>query len=242
MAEKPFKLEVEYFGPKVSKMLDKLEDAVGLTLSLGPYVKIGIRDLRPHSSFNTTVGLLQQLPGRRPPAFKIPLEGGDGSLCLVPMSAEFFGWRYITINGHMPPPGVDARNAAINAGVPLALPGYDARRNIFLRFPEQAATAIPQATVVPVSTTEQAAPQATSTPAPPLEAIVPSSPDYGIGSSVSGSSEAAPLSGVLGRQPPMFPRQLCKHGRPRLILPIDASKRLRAEQPSALETLLASTQ
>ena len=70
MAEKPFKLEIEYFGVKVSKKLDKLEDAVGLTLSLGPFVKVGIRDMRLHSSFHTTVSLYQHDPERRLPRFK----------------------------------------------------------------------------------------------------------------------------------------------------------------------------
>ena len=69
MAQKPYKIEIEYFGMKVAKQLDKLEDAVGLTLSLGPFAKVGIRDMSPHSTFHTTVGMHQQLPGRRPPLF-----------------------------------------------------------------------------------------------------------------------------------------------------------------------------
>ena len=154
MAENPYKIEIEYFGLKVTKQLDKLEDAIGMTLSLGPFVKVSIRDLRPHSTYHTTVGLHQQLPGKRAPPFRIPLEDGDGSFSLVPISMEHFGWRYITVNGHMPPPGVDARNTVIDSSVPLAVPGYDARRNIFLRLPGQAATKPAQPIVVPVSTAE----------------------------------------------------------------------------------------
>ena len=74
--------------------------------------------MSPHSTFHTTVGMHQQLPEKRPPPFQIPLEGGDGILSLVPISMEFFGLRYITVNGHMPFPGVDARNIAIDASVP----------------------------------------------------------------------------------------------------------------------------
>ena len=142
----------------------------------------------------------------------------------------------------MPPPGVNARNTAIDASVPLAVPGYDARRNIFLRLPEQAATKLAQPTVVPVSAAEQAAPQATSAPAAIMEASVPGIPDSGIGSSVSGSSDAASPAGILGRPPPIFQRQMCKCGRPRLVVPYDANKRLRVEQPSELAANLASTE
>ena len=124
MAEKPFKLEIEYFGLKVAKKLDKLEDAVGLTLSLEPFVKVGIRDMSPHSTFHNTVGMHQQLPWKRPPPFQIYFKGDDGSLSLVPISMDLFGGRYITVNWHMPPPGVDARNTAIDASVPLAVPGW----------------------------------------------------------------------------------------------------------------------
>ena len=159
MAQKPYKIEIEYFHMKVAKQLDKLENAVGLTLSLGPFVKVGIRDMSPHSTFHTTVGMHQQLPGKRPPPFRIPLEGGDGSLSLVPISLELFGWRYITVNGHMPPPGVEARTTAIDASVPLAVPGYDAHQNIFMRLPKQDATKPAQPSVVPVSTAQQAAPK-----------------------------------------------------------------------------------
>ena len=242
MADKPYKIEIEYFGLKVSKQLDKLEDAIGQTLSLGPFVKVGIRDMRPHSAFHTTVGLHQQLPGRRTPPFRIPLEGGDGSLSLVPISMELFGWRYITVNGHMPPPGVEARNAAIDAGVPSAVPGYDARRNIILRLPEQAATEPPQPVLVRAPMAEQAAPQATPPLAAPMEESVPGSPDSGIGGSVSGSSETAPLDNIQGRQPSFSQRQLCKRGRPRLIIPFEANKRPRIEQTSDLAALLASTE
>ena len=227
---------------KVAKQLDKLEDAVGLTLSLGPFVKVGIRDMSPHSTFHSTVGMHQQLPGKLPPPFQIPLKGYDGSLSIVPISMEHFGWRYITVNGHMPPSGVNVRNTAIDASVPLAVPGYDACRNIFLRLPEEAATKPAQPTVVPVSAAEQAASQATSAPAAIMEASVPGSPDSGIGSSVSGSSDAAPSAGILGRPPPIVQRQMCKRGLPRLIVPYDANKRLRVEQPSKLAALLASTE
>ena len=241
MAQKLYKIEIEYFGMKVAKQLDKLDNAVGLTLSLGPFVKVKIRDMSPHSTFHTTVGMHQQLFGKRPPLFQIPLEGGDGSLSLVPISMELFGWLYITVNGHMPPPGVDARNTTIDASMPLAVPGYDARRNIFLRLPEQAATKPAQPTVMPVSAAEQAAPQATSAPAAIMEVSVAGSPDSGIGSSVLGSSEAAPPANILGRPPPIFQRQMCKRGRPRLILPFDANKRSRVEQHLELAALLNST-
>ena len=62
-----------------------------------------------------------------------------------------------------------------------------------------------------------------------MEANVPGSLDSGLGSSVSGSSDAAPPAGILGRPPPIFQREMCKRGRPRLIMPSDINKRLRAE-------------
>ena len=124
----------------------------------------------------------------------------------------------------------------------VIVPGYDALRNIVLRLPEQAVTRPPQPTVVPVSAAEQAAPQATSAPAAIMETSVPGSPDSGIGSSLSGSSDAAPPGGILGRPPPIFQRQVCKRGQPRLIIPFDVNKRSRVEQPSELAALLNSTE
>ena len=82
MAQKPFKLEIDYFGFKVSKELESLEDALGVTLSLGPFVKIGIRDLRLDATYHTTVGIHQQDQGKPRPPFRIPLDGGDGNLVL----------------------------------------------------------------------------------------------------------------------------------------------------------------
>ena len=54
---KPYKLEIEYFGLKFNKDLEKLEDILGMTLSLGPFVKVGVRDLRPQTTYHTTVGI-----------------------------------------------------------------------------------------------------------------------------------------------------------------------------------------
>ena len=96
---KPYKLEIEYFGLKFSKDLEKLEDILGMTLSLGPFVKVGVRDLRPQATYHTTVGIHQQVPGDPRPPFQIPLDGADGTLSLVPISMEVFGWRRITVNG-----------------------------------------------------------------------------------------------------------------------------------------------
>ena len=47
MAEKPYKIEIDYFGLKVTKQLDKLEDAIGMTLSLGPFVKVVLETCAP---------------------------------------------------------------------------------------------------------------------------------------------------------------------------------------------------
>ena len=48
MAHKPYKIEIEYFGMKVAKQLAKVMDAVGLTLSLGLFVNVGIRNMSSH--------------------------------------------------------------------------------------------------------------------------------------------------------------------------------------------------
>ena len=95
---------------------------------------------------------------------------------------------------------------------------------------------------MPVSAAEQAATQATSARAAIMEASVPGSPDSAIESSVSGSSDAAPPANILGRPSPIFQRQMCKRGRPQLIVPYDANKRFRVEQLSELAALLASTE
>ena len=97
MATKLFKLEVEYFGVKVHKDLEKLEDVVRITLSLGPYVKFGIRDTT-NASIHTKVALYQPSNGSRLPPFSMPIGGGDGSLLLVPVSTANIDWRHIILN------------------------------------------------------------------------------------------------------------------------------------------------
>ena len=76
---KPYKLEIEFFGLKFSKKLEKLEDVLGMTLSLGPLIKVGIRDLRPQATYHTTVAIHQQGPGEPNPPFQISLDGADGT-------------------------------------------------------------------------------------------------------------------------------------------------------------------
>ena len=129
MGHKPFRLEIEYFGLKVSQEIDRLEDLLGMTLALGPYVKIGLRDLAANAPIHTTVALYQPSQGSKPPPFSKKIDGGDGSLLLVPVSTANVGWRRIIINGNAP-----VVNA--NASVPLNPPsvvGYDARRNVLLQ-------------------------------------------------------------------------------------------------------------
>ena len=87
---KPNKLEIEFFGLKFSKELEKLEDVLGMTLSLWPFVKVGIRDLRPQATYRTTVAIHQQVPGEPNPPFQISLDGADGTLRLVPLAMEVF--------------------------------------------------------------------------------------------------------------------------------------------------------
>lgn len=95
---KLFKLEVEYFGYKYTKELEKLDDAVGVTLSLSPFVKVGIRDMTPQALFKTIVGLNQKLLCHREPTFSIPVNTDNGDLRLVPISAGTFGWRCLTVS------------------------------------------------------------------------------------------------------------------------------------------------
>ena len=211
MAQNSFKLEIDYFGFKVIKELVRLEDIVGLTISLGPYVKIGIRDLRPDATYHTTVGIHQQDPGKPRPPFRIPLEGGDGNLSLVPITMEIFGWRHLTVNGRRQAPAMDAGNSATFNGIPPAVPGYDARRNIFLQMPVQAAVNGP--------------PDYRD----PARVSAPSSPDSGIGTSTSGGSDGEPEAGDRVVARPIFQRQMARRGRRRSSPSSDADKRPRHE-------------
>ena len=96
---KPYKLEIEFFGLKFSKELEKLEDVLEITLSLGPFVKMAIRDLRPQATYDTTVAIHLQVLGEPKTLFQISLDAADGTLSQVPLAMEVFGWRRITVNG-----------------------------------------------------------------------------------------------------------------------------------------------
>ena len=182
---------------------------MGITISLGPFVKVGIRDLRPDATYHTTVGIHQQEPGKPRPPFQIPLDGGDGNLSLVPISSDIFGWKRVTVNGRgqATAPGI----AAPFDGVPPAVPGYDDRRNIFLRIPGQATSNGP------------------SGYPGPMRISAPISPDSGIGSSISGSSDGVPEADDQVRSRPILQRQMARRGRPRGSQASDTDKRPRQE-------------
>ena len=195
MATKPFRLEVEYFGLKVSREVEKLDDLVGLTLALGPFVKIGIRDLTPSASIHTTVALYQPTQGSKPPPFSKTIEGGDGTLLLVPVVSANVGWRRIIINGNAQAASANA-NASLSSQMPNPpfVAGYDARRNVFLRGALQSGAA---SVNVANSNKNQ-----------------PSSPDFGIGSSNSSNSEESNPVTYRMNAPPILQREVAKRGRP----------------------------
>ena len=211
MAGKPYKLEIDFFGLSFSKELEKLEDVLGVTLSLGPFVKVGIRDLRPQATYHATVGIHQQVPGDPQPLFRIPLDGADGSLSLVPIAMEVFGWRHVTINGHRATANIGSRDASSGSGIPPAVPGYDDRRNVLLRLPDQATNNGANGHPVPARIT------------------APVSPDSGLGSSSSDSSDGVPEANNLGYARPAFQRQMARRGRMRSSTSSDNDKRPRHE-------------
>ena len=209
---KSFKLEIEYFGLTFNKELEKLEDILGITLSLGPFVKVGVRDLRPQATYHTTVGIHQQTPGDPRPPFQIPLDGGDGTLSLVPISMEIFGWRRITVNGQRATLNTASTSGATGTGIPPSVPGYDARRNVLLRLPDQDSA------------------NGTNRQPAPGQVAPPGSPDSGYGSSTSGTSDNGREMGYRGLPRPSFQRQVARRGRPRLSVAADAEKRPRQEE------------
>ena len=197
MAVKLYKLKIEFFGLKFSKELEKLEDVLGITLSLGPFVKVGLRDLRPQTTYHTTVGIHQQVPGDPQPLFQIPLDGANGSLSLVPIAMKIFGWRYLTVNGRRSTLNIGSRDAASSAEIPPTVPGYDDSRNVFIRMHDRA----------PLN-------GANGRPAP-VQVAAPGSPDSGLGSSSSGSSDGVPDTDHHEYPRPSYQRQMARRGRPR---------------------------
>ena len=208
---KPYKLEIEYFGLKFNNNLEREEDILGMTLSLGPFVKVGVRDLPPQATYHTTVGIYQQVPGDPRPPFQIPLDGADGTLSLVPIAMEIFGWRRITVNGRRATLNIASGNGAAGAGIQPSVPGYDDRRNVLLRLPDQASL------------------NGTNGHPVTAQVTVPNSPDSGLGSSASGSSDGVPEADYHGLPRPMFQRQKARRGRPRLSTTSDTDKRPRQE-------------
>ena len=119
------------------------------------------------------------------------------ALCLVPIAIEI-GWRRITINGHRATLNIVSRNRAAGAGIPLSVPGYDDRRIVLLRLPDQASL------------------NGTNGHPVTAQVTVSNSPDSGLGSLASGSSDGVPEADYHGLPRPMFKRQMARRGRPRL--------------------------
>ena len=124
---------------------------------------------------------------------------------------EDFGWRHLTINRRGQNRASDAQEVASNIGIPPAVPGYDERRNIFLRIPGEATFNGPSGFPCP------------------LRITAPISPDSGIGSSISGSSDGVPEEDEQVRAHPVFQRQMARRGRPRPSTSSDTDKRPRQE-------------
>ena len=180
-----------------------------MTLSLVLIVKVGVRDLRPQATYHTTIGIHQQVPGYPRPPFQIPLDGADGTLSLVPIANEIFGWRRMTVNGRRATLIIASGNRAAGAGIPPSVPGYDDLRNVLLRLPDQASL--------------------NGTNGHPVTALVtlPNSPDSGLESLSSGSSDGVPEADYHGLPRLMFQRQMARRGRPRLSTTSDPDKRPR---------------
>ena len=141
-----------------------------MTLAIGSFVKIGIRDLTPSASIHRTEALYQPTQGSKPPPHSKKTGGGDGTLLLVPVVSANVGWRRIIVNGNAPAANANA-NASSSSQMPNppSVAGYDARRNVFLQSSLQN-----DAASVNVANSNK---------------NQPSSPDSGIGSSNSSNSE-----------------------------------------------------
>ena len=107
--------------------MEKLDDLVGMTLALGPFVKIGIRDLTPSASIHTTVALYQPTQGSKPPPISKTIEGGDGTLLLVPVVSANVEWRRIIVNGNAQAANANANASSSQMQNPASVAGYDAK-------------------------------------------------------------------------------------------------------------------
>ena len=90
---------------------------------------------------------------------------------------------------------IGSRDAASSAEIPPSVPGYDDRRNVFIQMPDRACLN-----------------GANKRPAP-VQMAAPGSPDSGLGSSSSGSSDGVPDTDHHEYSRPSYQRQMARRGR-----------------------------